>query len=123
MLIEISNTTDGFQLQYLSWLITLFWIFLVWDVFKIKEHYEKGQNKRNNRLTTSFIKTLGFAVLFTIIGIVNPHTVRLSESIDWIDNDMRYVGIMFLSILLVIAYRWVKWSMYIEPRTKPNTRS
>ena len=87
-------------------------------MFKICEYYEKGQCVRNNRLLTSFVKTGIFAILFTIIVSVDPHTVELLESMDWVNSEMLYAGVMFFTILLVIAYRWTKWSTYMKPRTK-----
>lgn len=120
-LIESTHPQNAFQNYFLYWLTALFGLFLIWDIFKIKEYHEKNESKRNTALVRSFLKTIGF---FLIIAIIIPiiYNTSLEHKTGVITDDIIYIIILGFTIFVLLAYRYLKWSVHLEPRMKTKPK-
>lgn len=121
-LITSAQPQNEFQNHFLSWISTLFVLFVLWDLLKIKEHYEKNETKRNSALLRSFFKTCVFLIIFAF-GVPFAFALSSENKTDIIDDDMIYMGVMSLTIFLLLLYRYVKWSISLARKSGRSDRN
>lgn len=108
-LITSAQPQNEFQNYFLSWISGLFVLFVLWDVLKIKEHYEKHETKRNGELIRSCLKTVVFLIVFFALPLI--FTLLSEIEMGVIDDNIIYMGVMGLTMFLLILYRYTKWSI------------
>ena len=121
-LITSARPENEFQNYFLYWIISLFGLFSAWDLVKIKEYYEKNEANRNFALLRSFLKTVIFLSIFIIITITNTYIPLFEYETELIDKNIIYGSILLLITILLLLYRYWKWSVYLEPKNKKNKR-
>lgn len=123
VLISSVGSQNTFREYFLSWIIVLFALFFVWDLFKIKEYYKKdNNNKFNDALAKSCMMTIVFLIIFNVVRYL--FNFLLENQVGVITDDIIYWFVLLLVALLMLIYRYWKWS--IPPRrrsVKNNTNS
>ena len=100
------TSTNEFKDQFLYWILTIFTLFIVWDIVKFFEH--KGKYRICDRLVWSGIKTVSTFILLLIFSLI----LESSKDFEYgIINEQNTYNLIFIStFIVVIGYRWIKWS-------------
>ena len=117
-LITSTRSENQFQEYFLYWIVSLFCLFVVWDAVKIKEYRKK--TKRNSALYRSFLKTAVFLIIFIVMLWI---FTWLLENKTEIITDMVYVLVLGVTMILLLFYRYLKWSILRKPRPRRTHNS
>ena len=123
-LIDAADPESGpFKEQFLSWMVMLFVLFMVWDGFKWQDHKSRSsgtrskttQNEKRRRYTTPNDKRLRKSAVLTVLFLIVfaiPLVTDWQVDDIWKDNqDTLYAAALLLTIALLLAYRYLKWPL------------
>lgn len=120
-LISSIDIQNEFRDYFLYWISALFILFILWDIIKTREHYNKKNNQKFNiALENSFLKTVTFLTIFILI-IPFIFQLWLQNQIGIITDQVIYGIILIITILCMLFYRYWKWSM--PPHKQKNSSS
>ena len=89
-------------------LIILYFLYLVWDIIKIKEYDKKV--KLFTKTFASLIKTVFFLTLFIIYSIIFTGIMSWIN-LSWITFDTLYLIDIGILVFLILSYRKWKWQI------------
>ena len=115
-LIASADPQNGFKEHYMNWIITLFILFVVWDIVKSNEYRKKN---KTSALSKSFWKTVIFLIVFVLIVPWINNTL-LDNQTGIINEEVVYGTILLFVTFLMLVYRYWKWSIPPQKRSVTN---
>ena len=120
-LIASADTQNGFRDYFLNWILALFFLFIVWDIFKMKEYFGKTAIVRQQALFRSLGKSIAFTVLFFFLFVFFGFSSAIQIGI--ITGDVVYGIFLIAAMFLMLAYRYLKWSIPPQKRNVGSSHS
>lgn len=112
LIASINSENIIFKEYFLKWITALFILFILWDLIKIIEHKQKSLR---HALDRSFWKTMIFLVIF--ISIVPwIYNYLLANQLGIINEETIYGGVLLFVTILLLLYRYWKWSIPPQKR-------